>query len=201
MTIDDSGSSPLARGTPASRPGPAPALRFIPARAGNTSRSAVAGVRCSVHPRSRGEHFWRPRLLSRSSGSSPLARGTRICSVVSGSLLRFIPARAGNTQPVSPTPRTAAVHPRSRGEHDHGDRYYQRKTGSSPLARGTLGSGRRPEGRRRGAAGGDADGGQMMKAMHTSTASTRIEMILAADSSSFSTSHMAPFPSVAAARG
>ena len=50
------GSSPLARGTPASGFGLDGPRRFIPARAGNTSRRRTLSMRLSVHPRSRGEH-------------------------------------------------------------------------------------------------------------------------------------------------
>ncbi len=50
------GSSPLARGTPASGRDVAGDHRLIPARAGNTNRLGRRGSRRSAHPRSRGEH-------------------------------------------------------------------------------------------------------------------------------------------------
>ena len=132
------GSSPLARGTlggPAHRPR---AVRFIPARAGNTPRRSprprgvdgssplargntdpgldVAHLR-PVHPRSRGEHRSISRVMCVSDGSSPLARGTLPLDVEGLGGERFIPARAGNTARPPRRRPPAPVHPRSRGEH------------------------------------------------------------------------------------
>ena len=55
------GSSPLARGTPASPGCEAASERFIPARAGNTRDPLTSASASAVHPRSRGEHAftWR----------------------------------------------------------------------------------------------------------------------------------------------
>ena len=50
----------------------------------------------------------------------------------------LIPARAGNTQPVTATGATVGAHPRSRGEHRSKHRSASPRPGSSPLARGTL---------------------------------------------------------------
>ena len=132
-----SGSSPLARGTLADRrPFRAP-LRFIPARAGNTPLWAGEAVPPAVHPRSRGEHHTRGRWSQRSSGSSPLARGTRVGGRGGRDGERFIPARAGNTVPNGLFSPNAAVHPRSRGEHATPTPNVWEDDGSSPLARGT----------------------------------------------------------------
>ena len=91
------GSSPLARGTPIGRPRLLRHHRFIPARAGNTCLQKTDAPEPTVHPRSRGEHPIRSRLVESKRGSSPLARGTP-CGTGSGdSVRRFIPARAGNT--------------------------------------------------------------------------------------------------------
>ena len=131
------GSSPLARGT---RPGAAPcarASRFIPARAGNTAGAPPAQRGPPVHPRSRGEHVAMTSRLSRTCGSSPLARGTRDPDRRLRRGHRFIPARAGNTARPRPRPGRQAVHPRSRGEHPPGTRISITLSGSSPLARGT----------------------------------------------------------------
>ena len=137
------GSSPLARGTPRRDAQPWTSMidRFIPARAGNTTilgqrtssrygssplaRGTLRSTITTVHPRSRGEHTSTgPRW---NAGS------------------RFIPARAGNTSGVAPTSwPTRTVHPRSRGEHLIDQRTTIRCDGSSPLARGTLLTGKRP---------------------------------------------------------
>ncbi len=116
------------------------ALRFIPAGAGNTPRSVCPCTHTSVHPRWRGEHP-RSMILPRpTDGSSPLARGTPISAGQDLLGDRFIPAGAGNTARMPQDWFDETVHPRWRGEHmdhDHDSRW---KYGSSPLARGTLGS-------------------------------------------------------------
>ncbi len=57
---------------------------------------------------------------------------------------RFIPAGAGNTSGCCSAPRSVPVHPRWRGEHTEAAGSNARRSGSSPLARGT----HRPEGGR-----------------------------------------------------
>jgi hypothetical protein len=51
--------------------------RFIPARAGNTSRAFHQSRARTVHPRSRGEHEGLGSSPNLWAGSSPLARGTQ----------------------------------------------------------------------------------------------------------------------------
>ena len=93
----ESGSSPLARGTPDKRTPERMCRRLIPARAGNTLLQSGASVSRPAHPRSRGEHPRPPSSDAASHGSSPLARGTpdRDYSYITAE--RLIPARAGNT--------------------------------------------------------------------------------------------------------
>ena len=136
------GSSPLARGTRDHTRPPRAGGRFIPARAGNTSRPARARPTTPVHPHSRGEHLRKFSRPQAGAGSSPLARGTRGRGRDPQRRRRFIPARAGNTW--RPTPRGCAgpVHPRSRGEHRGGSWRAGTSCGSSPLARGTRRAGR-----------------------------------------------------------
>ena len=119
MSASSSGSSPLARGTLDVADHPPPEIGFIPARAGNTWRSLPRTSRCTVHPRSRGEHIMIDMLRTAHIGSSPLARGTR--------------GRCPRAR------RRRSVHPRSRGEHLAltGEQVWP--VGSSPLARGTPG--------------------------------------------------------------
>ena len=92
------GSSPLARGTRGGCASGSVHARFIPARAGNTAAPCDRARRRPVHPRSRGEHSPYPPSIVSTSGSSPLARGTHGCRWSTARQLRFIPARAGNTQ-------------------------------------------------------------------------------------------------------
>ena len=112
-----SGSSPLARGTRAHPGRERPLRRFIPARAGNTTRAISVSDRSSVHPRSRGEHPYAAEVFSAHAGSSPLARGTRVRLERCPCSTRFIPARAGNTPGAAGSAAPRPVHPRSRGEH------------------------------------------------------------------------------------
>ena len=116
---------------------PAQRLRFIPARAGNTRGRRGSRAPTAVHPRSRGEHSIRRQRSSAGAGSSPLARGTPSIWWTLGGVLRFIPARAGNTCRTWRRTLPASVHPRSRGEHRLLVDSIDSSAGSSPLARGT----------------------------------------------------------------
>ena len=131
------GSSPLARGTRCRKRAKSALSRFIPARAGNTCWTCCRSTGSTVHPRSRGEHDELLLTDGRWGGSSPLARGTRLSATPSLVIRRFIPARAGNTQPAGNVDLREPVHPRSRGEHHIRSRSRKSASGSSPLARGT----------------------------------------------------------------
>ena len=74
------GSSPLARGTPRHLHRDCRSNGLIPARAGNTKTRPETKYTMRAHPRSRGEHWISASSSSVSSGSSPLARGTR-CAI------------------------------------------------------------------------------------------------------------------------
>ena len=91
------GSSPRGRGTRRTCRRARRSTRFIPARAGNTTRTASDGRRRSVHPRAGGEHGFSTAMMSDAPGSSPRGRGTRPRHQSRARQRRFIPARAGNT--------------------------------------------------------------------------------------------------------
>ncbi len=131
------GLSPLARGTlrPISHGTRPP--RFIPARAGNTAEIQLRLAAVPVYPRSRGEHFLCTSSWINRCGLSPLARGTRECPLNDKQRVRFIPARAGNTERPDDRSGYAAVYPRSRGEHKNWLPAILIFLGLSPLARGT----------------------------------------------------------------
>ena len=155
---NDTGSSPLTRGT---RENSSPHEfhgRFIPAYAGNSVLPAVCMRDRSVHPRLRGELYFSTLCLMQSSGSSPLTRGTHLPGLKQKDKDRFIPAYAGNSvspasqasmRPVHPRlrgelfdPSRSAnsrfpVHPRLRGELQKNNHWQQSTSGSSPLTRGT----------------------------------------------------------------
>ncbi|EXJ14566.1 hypothetical protein D779_2358 [Imhoffiella purpurea] len=90
------GSSPQARGTDSFGvhgrfPG-----RFIPAGAGNGASGTSSRESRSVHPRRRGERRTPRRHWISWTGSSPQARGTAVQMVKRSTIIRFIPAGAGN---------------------------------------------------------------------------------------------------------
>ena len=92
------GSSPRLRGTLLALVKYDLAARFIPAFAGNACFRSRSGSLCPVHPRVCGERpsmavSWPARI-----GSSPRLRGTPSVAAMSGVVLRFIPAFAGNAR-------------------------------------------------------------------------------------------------------
>ena len=131
------GSSPRARGTPSSGTAAVLSHRFIPAGAGNTMNTAIAGAKTPVHPRGRGEHYVVRINKMFTNGSSPRARGTHDPVRFAGIWNRFIPAGAGNTSIAQKAERSSTVHPRGRGEHPRDRPRSRRWRGSSPRARGT----------------------------------------------------------------
>ena len=136
-TCRRSGSSPRTRGTPRSTGYGVRHRRFIPADAGNTSRSSSLLISRTVHPRGRGEHPATDHTRRFCRGSSPRTRGTLVHRERRRFLERFIPADAGNTPPSATRPASLAVHPRGRGEHWLAQVLANVHGGSSPRTRGT----------------------------------------------------------------
>ena len=121
--IAANGSSPRVRGTRARTAEPGRSRRFIPARAGNTENRNIMRLKPRFIPARAGNTPLRAPRSRRLYGSSPRARGTLRPSATAalyrhGSsprvrgtrhgrgqlrvwLMRFIPARAGNTLPTS----------------------------------------------------------------------------------------------------
>ncbi|CBY97110.1 hypothetical protein SENTW_3029 [Salmonella enterica subsp. enterica serovar Weltevreden str. 2007-60-3289-1] len=114
------GLSPLARGTPTFFLKFVINSRFIPAGAGNTVILKRVVRWLPVYPRWRGEHRVDTDETPMAHGLSPLARGTRPDLIADFRALRFIPAGAGNTTPISLATLLPPVYPRWRGEHVHG---------------------------------------------------------------------------------
>ena len=114
--LKPNGSSPHTRGTPRQPAARGRETRFIPAYAGNATRSSLSPLNISVHPRIRGERPSTSSLGSRNAGSSPHARGTLFFIHFRLFAFRFIPACAGNAKTVAEFMRWIAVHPRMRGE-------------------------------------------------------------------------------------
>ena len=109
---------------------------IIPARAGFTGVSCAGERDGRDHPRSRGVYRGRVRGLTRTEGSSPLARGLRDRGLPQAQAGGIIPARAGFTCTPLLIHGKQTDHPRSRGVYlCRGCRRWC-PVGSSPLARG-----------------------------------------------------------------
>ena len=132
------GSSPRGRGTQLVAEQSLPVPRFIPARAGNTTRSLSPLPTPAVHPRAGGEHIGKAWRTVRDFGSSPRGRGTPSGTGRGKGTRRFIPARAGNTCYAAFSMSSATVHPRAGGEHTERRTHCSPSAGSSPRGRGTL---------------------------------------------------------------
>ena len=113
------------------------APRFIPAHAGNRTRSTGPGPARPVHPRACGEQDSGRWTRPAATGSSPRMRGTEAYNGRAGRECRFIPAHAGNRRDWSNTPPFRTVHPRACGEQDSSHTLTTCFRGSSPRMRGT----------------------------------------------------------------
>ncbi len=91
------GSSPPARGARGHTLRRDAGRGIIPACAGSTRTYPPPAARSRDHPRLRGEHWSRSRPKSSRSGSSPPARGARLCALSGRYEPRIIPACAGST--------------------------------------------------------------------------------------------------------
>ena len=132
----DEGSSPLARGPLPRGVSGFPFAGLIPARAGTTPTRQKTHHGIGAHPRSRGDHLYRPAVYRGLGGSSPLARGPRSEGPSRSTEAGLIPARAGTTAMQLGNSQTARAHPRSRGDHMLEATPEPGYVGSSPLARG-----------------------------------------------------------------
>ena len=71
-------------------------------------------------------------------GLSPRTRGTAIAESTAGVVRRFIPANAGNGDPIHSRIIKRAVYPRERGERSGGQTGADLQCGLSPRTRGTV---------------------------------------------------------------
>ena len=132
------GSSPRMRGTEFNLVSGVRIVRFIPAHAGNSTGSRLAGGRVTVHPRACGEQVRSRAAGELGSGSSPRMRGTVLFERMASVNSRFIPAHAGNRTIASPTSPRYPVHPRACGEQVSSLGRHGGVGGSSPRMRGTV---------------------------------------------------------------
>ena len=130
------GSSPRVRGKLECVPFRQVAARIIPARAGQTRSTRSSSRRRSDHPRACGANpvqVWKYPL---SAGSSPRVRGKLGEQTLPQRLVRIIPARAGQTRPVSLVGLPAPDHPRACGANMVWSSSFRSLAGSSPRVRG-----------------------------------------------------------------
>ena len=111
------GSSPRMRGTSRMPFKISGLKRFIPAYAGNITQATRYSCQGAVHPRVCGEHSEQVFLNDLEFGSSPRMRGTYLISFRSDTVIRFIPAYAGNMAGMGNNVIKLSVHPRVCGEH------------------------------------------------------------------------------------
>ena len=113
--VNESGSSPLARGLRGQDGGDAAPPGIIPARAGFTDPDRQDRRPRADHPRSRGVYDLSRRVTAAELGSSPLARGLPTGDRRLQRLAGIIPARAGFTAAGPIRSMDRKDHPRSRG--------------------------------------------------------------------------------------
>ena len=111
--------------------------RFIPARAGNSSKAASIPSRYAVYPRPCGEQSRIARIERAPNGLSPPVRGTEPTLSLIAGRPRFIPARAGNRSYSRPSWSRLSVYPRPCGEQYWSHCWLTRNAGLSPPVRGT----------------------------------------------------------------
>ena len=90
------GSSPRVQGTRVDLDSDMLLLRFIPACAGNAGVGLSSKFWEAVHPRVCRERWSASVFAAALSGSSPRVQGTQYRRPAAASILRFIPACAGN---------------------------------------------------------------------------------------------------------
>ncbi len=132
------GSSPHTRGTSDGTDAYILTSRFIPAHAGNMTKTGNERFCLAVHPRTRGEHMIGVSACRVVRGSSPHTRGTYTAAGSAVINQRFIPAHAGNIEVPFSKYSIWSVHPRTRGEHANFSQGTSSNYGSSPHTRGTL---------------------------------------------------------------
>ncbi len=135
------GSSPRVRGTEYMADIQIFTGRFIPACAGNSLTGNKQMKMYPVHPRVCGEQGKEAERKPIYYGSSPRVRGTENNFGYLVEKRRFIPACAGNRNPLPHNSASFSVHPRVCGEQLFYPNNSERNFGSSPRVRGTDESG------------------------------------------------------------
>ena len=130
------GSSPRMRGKRVQPAGIEERDRIIPAHAGQTGQSPSVAVEDADHPRACGANTYSPKIPQLSCGSSPRMRGKHILAEDSSTVMRIIPAHAGQTSFGWPVMRWPPDHPRACGANLSARYPDAVVLGSSPRMRG-----------------------------------------------------------------
>ena len=109
------GSSPRVRGKLVHAEKQIIVTRIIPARAGQTPRTARTPYPTSDHPRACGANDNELTVKNGNNGSSPRVRGKPTFMAVNNGSARIIPARAGQTSTRPEIGRPLPDHPRACG--------------------------------------------------------------------------------------
>ena len=134
------GSSPHTRGLLRGLPASAHDNGIIPAHAGFTILSWIAGGGLRDHPRTRGVYTGIFGVKPPVTGSSPHTRGLHLSSSANPFVGRIIPAHAGFTPPKYWNGYTSEDHPRTRGVYRRALLMTALTVGSSPHTRGLRGA-------------------------------------------------------------
>ena len=130
------GSSPRGRGKLGRWWRPWPSRGLIPAWAGKTLGSLTVGDGSRAHPRVGGENLGGSAARPEDDGSSPRGRGKQCVYRSHMVSFRLIPAWAGKTVPLPPSPTGWRAHPRVGGENFLIVEVAEKLDGSSPRGRG-----------------------------------------------------------------
>ena len=113
-------------------------LRFSPARAGTTRGTNANTYWAELQPRACGEYASRYATRTYRRGSAPRVRGILFGFVASKYVVRFSPARAGNTPLRIGFESNVPVQPRACGEYLLRSALARPSPGSAPRVRGIL---------------------------------------------------------------
>ena len=134
-----SGSSPRMRGKPVRSRRLRARRRIIPAHAGQTNSVPAKRSSHADHPRACGANPALSVMTAAPAGSSPRMRGKRRRQDAHASLLRIIPAHAGQTSLLMMLMLPPPDHPRACGANICSMLSVSVAAGSSPRMRGKLG--------------------------------------------------------------
>ena len=137
-SVQGAGSSPRGRGKQKGFHGRRIPQGLIPAWAGKTRRPLVRALLPPAHPRVGGENYRSVRYYQYSAGSSPRGRGKPDSHGHVAMQERLIPAWAGKTNGLAPSPGRGRAHPRVGGENFEETSLLASCPGSSPRGRGKL---------------------------------------------------------------